>query len=222
MSRGQWETRPPVWHASGEGSTAPLPRPQGVDEKKPLGDLWSLDTETRTWEQIEPAGGQSPPPRSYHAMTAHGGSLFVFGGCGTAGRLNNLWAFDVADRTWRSLPASDAIKARVPICEAPLRGSQRVSCQRLPCHPSRRFFAFPCRLCPQGRGGSTLAAAGGSLWVVAGFCGHELSDTHRFDLATQQCAPPAPSDPGGPPAAPPLNGAARALLGALQVGAGGG
>lgn len=143
--------------------------------------------------------------------------------------MNDLWAFDVPKRSWRALPASDAVKARNPgwgwgwggrfqttddrwrTADGRLRASLR-TCPR-PCRGfsagfppavcrfrARRglttayvfdqcsqrssfFLPFAPRASKQGRGGSCLAAAGGSLWVVAGFCGHELNDTHRFDLA---------------------------------------
>lgn len=35
------------------------------------------------------------------------------------------------------------------------------------------------------RGGAGLVALGGSLYVFGGFCGHELADVHRFDLASE-------------------------------------
>ena len=54
-----------------------------------LGDLHRFDTLTSTWSRVEPATDVAPPKRSYHAMAAAGGRLYVFGGCGegATGRL---------------------------------------------------------------------------------------------------------------------------------------
>jgi N-acetylneuraminic acid mutarotase len=60
------------------------------------------------------ATGKVPQPRSYHAATVAGGKLYVFGGCGVGGRLNELHAYDPASNEWRQLPSSDA----VPVCTA--------------------------------------------------------------------------------------------------------
>jgi N-acetylneuraminic acid mutarotase len=70
---------------------------KGVDEKTPMGDLWAFDTRARAWRQLEHADG--PPARSYHAAAALGASLYIFGGCGTAGRLSDLWRYDTASGT---------------------------------------------------------------------------------------------------------------------------
>lgn len=57
-----------------------------------LHDLHALDTAMLTWRLVEPAAGSPPPPgaRSYHTMAAVGSRLYVFGGCGAGGRLNDL------------------------------------------------------------------------------------------------------------------------------------
>lgn len=114
-----------------------------------LGDLWEFDLAQGSWREVKAPGG--PPRRSYHAMAASDTKLYVFGGCGEAGRLNDLWEFDPLAHegagAWRGLPSSPHIK---------------------------------------GRGGAGLVASadGASLFVICGFCGHELSDAHRFDVAS--------------------------------------
>ncbi|KAK4429225.1 Nitrile-specifier protein 2 [Sesamum alatum] len=67
---------------------------------KELNELYSFDTHTNMWTQLS-AG---PPHRSYHSMTADERRVYVFGGCGNAGRLNDLWAYDVVDKEWIELP----------------------------------------------------------------------------------------------------------------------
>lgn len=78
-----------------------------------LNDLHRFDAESATWVEVRPASEAVPPKRSYHAMAAAQGRLYVFGGCGegSTGRLNDLWEFDLSTATWRQLPSSDAIKA---------------------------------------------------------------------------------------------------------------
>lgn len=78
-----------------------------------LNDLHRFDTATSAWSEVTLAAGSPvPPARSYHAMAAAGGKLYLFGGCGTgsAGRLSDLWEFDPTRSAWRQLPSSDAIK----------------------------------------------------------------------------------------------------------------
>ncbi|GAB4817934.1 hypothetical protein N2152v2_004980 [Parachlorella kessleri] len=77
-----------------------------------LDELYAFDVATNRWSKVEPRGGVCPPRRSYHAMVSQGGKLYVFGGCGEAGRLNDLWEFDTASGTWSQLPTSAAIKGR--------------------------------------------------------------------------------------------------------------
>mmetsp|Transcript_60284 Transcript_60284/g.168370 ORF Transcript_60284/g.168370 Transcript_60284/m.168370 type:complete len:356 (+) Transcript_60284:69-1136(+) len=72
------------------------------------GELSVFDTQTQTWAQ-SPATPSSPlpEPRSFHAMCAAGGagdgSVFLFGGCGVGGRLNDLWCLDPQSGRWRQL-----------------------------------------------------------------------------------------------------------------------
>ena len=44
------------------------------------------------------------------------------------------------------------------------------------------WLALPSHATIQGRGGSCLVAAGHRLYVLGGFCGHELADAFCFDL----------------------------------------
>ncbi|EFN59120.1 hypothetical protein CHLNCDRAFT_19060 [Chlorella variabilis] len=114
-----------------------------------LNDLHRFDAESATWVEVRPASEAVPPKRSYHAMAAAQGRLYVFGGCGegSTGRLNDLWEFDLSTATWRQLPSSDAIKAS---------GNRTL-----------------------GRGGAGFAAVPCALFVVAGFAGQEMGDVHR-------------------------------------------
>lgn len=73
-------------------------------EHKELNELYSFDTSTNTWALI-PAGNVAPPHRSYHSTVADDWHVYIFGGCGVAGRLNDLWAFDVFEKKWIEFPS---------------------------------------------------------------------------------------------------------------------
>lgn len=82
-------------------------------------ELWCLDCSggpgSETWTEVRPAdaGGDDPPePRSFHRMVSIGTDLYVFGGCGKSGRLNDLHKFDTLARTWRSLGTSKVLRGR--------------------------------------------------------------------------------------------------------------
>ncbi len=92
---------------------------EGVDEQRPLGDTWAFDTTACAWRQLACAGG-GPPARSYHASASLGSTVYVFGGCGAAGRLNDLWALDTQAGTlkWEQLPSSGAVAGRGGACLA--------------------------------------------------------------------------------------------------------
>ncbi|KAL6287166.1 hypothetical protein ACE6H2_011556 [Prunus campanulata] len=77
-----------------------------------LNELYSFDTSTNKWTLIS-SGDIGPPHRSYHSVTADDRHVYVFGGCGVAGRLNDLWAYDVVDKKWIQYPKpGDNLKGR--------------------------------------------------------------------------------------------------------------
>lgn len=71
------------------------------------GEFLSFDAESAEWVHLKQAGGAWPEPRSFHAMCAAGSPgdsrIFVFGGCGMRGRLNDLWCFDAEAGSWHCL-----------------------------------------------------------------------------------------------------------------------
>ncbi|KAL7537818.1 hypothetical protein ACHAXR_008102 [Thalassiosira sp. AJA248-18] len=95
---------------------------RGVDvEETALSDLWKLEISSSSedehhrvkWTEITPVGGsEMPEARSFHKMIAIATDLFVFGGCGTNGRLNDLWKFDTIGREWTNLGCSNVLKGR--------------------------------------------------------------------------------------------------------------
>ncbi|KAJ6440690.1 kelch repeat protein [Purpureocillium lavendulum] len=76
-----------------------------IDE---AGALWSLSTSTGAWSLVAPQDGSPrPEPRSYHAMASDGDkSIYLHAGCPAAGRLADLWRFDMATRLWKELPSA--------------------------------------------------------------------------------------------------------------------
>ncbi|KAH7533508.1 hypothetical protein FEM48_Zijuj04G0138400 [Ziziphus jujuba var. spinosa] len=81
-------------------------------DHKELNELYSFDTSTNKWTLLS-SGDIGPPHRSYHSTTADDRHVYIFGGCGVAGRLNDLWAYDVVDQKWNKYPtAGDKCKGR--------------------------------------------------------------------------------------------------------------
>ncbi|KAF9367850.1 hypothetical protein CPB97_005226 [Podila verticillata] len=66
--------------------------------------LYSFDTELDRWEVIEAKSGEVPAPRSFHAMTASDSDIYVFGGCPSKGRLNDVHKFSLTTGAWSTLP----------------------------------------------------------------------------------------------------------------------
>ncbi|EPS72494.1 hypothetical protein M569_02263, partial [Genlisea aurea] len=78
-------------------------------EHKELNELYLFDTISSTWTLL-PSG---PPHRSYHSMAADDRRLYIFGGCGNSGRLNDLWGYDVVDKKWIEFPSpGEGVKPR--------------------------------------------------------------------------------------------------------------
>lgn len=82
-------------------------------EHKELNELYSFDTSTNKWTLLS-SGDVGPAHRSYHSVAADQRRVFVFGGCGESGRLNDLWAYGVVDNKWMKfpLPSEQSCKPR--------------------------------------------------------------------------------------------------------------
>ena len=77
-----------------------------IEEK---GAFWVFDTAGKSWSQIfsKDAEASYPVGRSYHSITNDGDcTIFVHAGCSEKGRLSDLWAFNIVNRTWQELPAA--------------------------------------------------------------------------------------------------------------------
>lgn len=72
-------------------------------DHKELNEFYSFDTCTNKWALLS-CGETGPANRSYHSMAADDRRVYLFGGCGDTGRLNDLWAYDVNDGQWIELP----------------------------------------------------------------------------------------------------------------------
>lgn len=73
------------------------------------GSLWVFDRSSASWSSMKPADSAAAKPegRSYHAMTNNGtDTVYVHAGCPTNGRLDDLWAFNVNDRTWKQFASA--------------------------------------------------------------------------------------------------------------------
>eukprot|EP00418_Pyrodinium_bahamense_P063799 CAMPEP_0179101652 /NCGR_PEP_ID=MMETSP0796-20121207/47009_1 /TAXON_ID=73915 /ORGANISM="Pyrodinium bahamense, Strain pbaha01" /LENGTH=343 /DNA_ID=CAMNT_0020799507 /DNA_START=78 /DNA_END=1109 /DNA_ORIENTATION=+ len=81
--------------------------------------FYSVNVDSECWTELEPISLTRPEPRSFHAMCAAGGPedghVFLFGGCGASGRLNDLWRYSVQERAWHCLhPGGSSDIAPVP------------------------------------------------------------------------------------------------------------
>ena len=86
-------------------------------EEEPLNDLWALDCHEpgkESWSKVEPGpdSDDPPEPRSFHQMIAVDQNLYVFGGCGTTGRLADLHRFNTTTGSWRNLGKSQLLRGR--------------------------------------------------------------------------------------------------------------
>uniref|UniRef100_A0A0D3H439 Nitrile-specifier protein 5 n=1 Tax=Oryza barthii TaxID=65489 RepID=A0A0D3H439_9ORYZ len=75
--------------------------------------MYAFDLKSQCWSALDASGDVVPPPRVGVTMASVGATVYVFGGCGDAGRLNDLWAYDVAAGRWEALPSpGEACKPR--------------------------------------------------------------------------------------------------------------
>jgi len=86
----------------------------GIDmSETAMNDMWKLqlldgeqgDTPKAIWTEIKQEG-TIPEARSFHKMITIGNNLYLFGGVGANGRLNDLWKFDTTNDKWTSLGSS--------------------------------------------------------------------------------------------------------------------
>jgi hypothetical protein len=79
----------------------------GVDmAETTMADMWKLELNSSAkWTEVE-QGADVPEKRSFHKMIAVGTDLYMFGGVGSNGRLNDLWKFDTVNEKWSGLGSS--------------------------------------------------------------------------------------------------------------------
>ena len=69
-----------------------------------LNDIWTFE-QKHGWSLVTVKNTNKPAPRSYHAGTSVGSTIFIFGGCSGHNRLNDLWRFDTNTTVWDQLHA---------------------------------------------------------------------------------------------------------------------
>ncbi|KAG0562777.1 hypothetical protein KC19_9G170600 [Ceratodon purpureus] len=164
-------------------------------------DIHVFDLDTHEWSVME-ATGEKPSPRVGVAMVAVDTIVYVFAGRDKEHKeLNEFYAFDTVTGIWKLLSSgSKSPPHRSYHAIAAHEGRKQVftfggcgengrlndlwsfdiaSSQwtKLPSPPP------DSTLIP--RGGPGLVTLHNHVWVIFGFCGHELSDIHRFDLDQQ-------------------------------------
>lgn len=90
-----------IWLFSGRGGIDMKP----VEEE---GSLWRYNVAANEWISIQPAtDAPYPSGRSYHCIASNGvDKIYIHSGCPEAGRLTDLWVFDIPSRTWTELPSA--------------------------------------------------------------------------------------------------------------------
>ncbi|MCH8814636.1 MAG: hypothetical protein IH957_05975 [Chloroflexi bacterium] len=66
---------------------------------------------TLRWDRLDIAGA-APPPRRDHSLVTDGTSIFLFGGRGASGELNDLWTYDLASGVWTEINSPNPPSAR--------------------------------------------------------------------------------------------------------------
>ena len=71
-----------------------------------LNDLWAFNPAQSDWTKFESTNGTTPPEaRSFHRAAATNDKVYIFGGCGSDGRLADLHEYDLNALKWRQLPS---------------------------------------------------------------------------------------------------------------------
>ncbi|XP_066915449.1 uncharacterized protein [Clytia hemisphaerica] len=130
---------------------------QGITmDESPLNDLHCFDTVTETWTEVAVKGGVAPSARSFHQMVSVGTSLFIFGGCGAAGRMSDLNEFDTKTSVWTE-HNNEFIAENGNVEQIKGRG-----------------------------GASLVASnCGTKIFLLGGFSGKEMDDIYIYDLKSK-------------------------------------
>ncbi|OQN95431.1 hypothetical protein B0A48_18488 [Cryoendolithus antarcticus] len=89
-----------IYIFSGRGGIAMAP----IDES---GGVWEYTTSTLEWTLLSPSNSSAeamPEARSFHCLASNGhDTLYLHAGCPEKGRLSDLWAFQISEKTWTKL-----------------------------------------------------------------------------------------------------------------------
>ena len=137
----------------------------GVDvSETPLNDMWRLEIvddnddggSMAVWDRIIVPDDDGPEARSFHRMIAVETDLYMFGGCGSNGRLNDLWKFDTLSEGWTNMGRSHVLGGR---------GGPNV-------------LSLSSKMSGKKLDNDVRIA------IVAGFAGEETNDGHVYSVAS--------------------------------------
>eukprot|EP01125_Pyxidicula_operculata_P019502 TRINITY_DN7084_c0_g1_i1.p1 TRINITY_DN7084_c0_g1~~TRINITY_DN7084_c0_g1_i1.p1 ORF type:complete len:915 (+),score=242.30 TRINITY_DN7084_c0_g1_i1:47-2746(+) len=81
----------------------------GGTDAEPMNDMHIYDISTNTWSVIEQQGA-IPSARVFHSINHLKGKLYLYGGRDKGGSdLNDFYVFDIASKTWTSIPPKGSI-----------------------------------------------------------------------------------------------------------------
>ncbi len=88
-----------VYLFGGTSASAPAAPGRSTPCGDLLNDLWAYTDRDRDWTKIEPSG-LLPPARHSHAAVAHDDLLYIIGGYGASGALDDIWSYDPLSNEW--------------------------------------------------------------------------------------------------------------------------
>lgn len=133
-----------------------------------LDDLWGLDIEAEQWVQLHDGSGSAPFKRIWPSLVLDRADnrLVLFGGHrdDTLGNTNDMWAYDLAERSWQTLVPPEVPRQANGFCDFPadftdpnLEAPERRSAQ-LVVHDAAQRLAYVF-------GGKTDCGSVDDVWV---------------------------------------------------------
>ncbi|RKP33878.1 hypothetical protein BJ085DRAFT_39687 [Dimargaris cristalligena] len=68
-----------------------------------LFDLRTVKHDGARWQFLSPVNNLYPPKRAFHSSCIYDNKLYIFGGCDSERFFNDLWVFDLVEKTWSIL-----------------------------------------------------------------------------------------------------------------------
>ncbi|XP_024397417.1 thiohydroximate-O-sulfate sulfur/sulfate-lyase (nitrile-forming) NSP2 [Physcomitrium patens] len=164
-------------------------------------DVHVFDLETQQWCVME-TSGDKPSPRVGVGMAAVDSIVYIFAGRNKDHEeLNEFYALDTTNGVWKLLSSGSESPPHRSYHAVAAHEHRKQVFTFGGCGKNGRLNDLWCFDIANGvweqlpsptpesnlipRGGPGLVAVRDHVWIIFGFCGHELSDIHRFNLDEQ-------------------------------------